>query len=89
MTVENINAPAGDTQTFDPRPRPAICTVATAVKPVGRWPRSLVFLDRVNLWISVAKVSTYFSRRVFVLVTTSPYSRYRPKSTAASLDSDW
>lgn len=33
ITVENIKDPAGETQTFVPRPRPAICTVAVAVNP--------------------------------------------------------
>jgi len=46
MQVENIIDPAGETQTLEPRPRPATWTVAEAVKPVGRWRSSLVFLLR-------------------------------------------
>lgn len=34
-TVENIKAPAGETHTLDPRPRPATCAVAVAVNPCG------------------------------------------------------
>lgn len=33
MTVEKMSDPAGDTHTFDPRPRPATWIVAVAVKP--------------------------------------------------------
>ena len=44
MQVENIREPAGDTQTFDPRPRPATWTVAVAVKPEGRRRSIWVFL---------------------------------------------
>jgi hypothetical protein len=32
-TVENINEPAGEIQTLEPRPRPATWTVAVAVNP--------------------------------------------------------
>ena len=35
-TVENMSDPGGDTHTFVPRPLPETCTVAVAVKPVGR-----------------------------------------------------
>jgi hypothetical protein len=51
MQVEKIREPAGDIQTLDPRPRPATCTVAIAVKPLGRSESNLVFL--VELGISV------------------------------------
>ena len=44
MQVENTSAPIGDTQTLDPRPRPATWSVATAVKPLGRRCRSSKFL---------------------------------------------
>ncbi len=44
MQVESIRDPAGETQTLEPRPRPATCTVAEAVKPVGRWWSNRVFL---------------------------------------------
>jgi hypothetical protein len=49
MQVEKIKEPAGDIQTLDPRPRPATCTVAVAVKPLGRCERSLVFLKRLGI----------------------------------------
>ena len=35
-TVLNISEPGGETQTFEPRPRPATWVVAVAVKPLGR-----------------------------------------------------
>jgi hypothetical protein len=44
--VDKIRDPAGDTQTLDPRPRPATWTVAVAVKPFGSRERSLVFLNK-------------------------------------------
>lgn len=43
-TVENIRAPAGDTQTFEPRPLPATWVVAVAVNPLGKLRSSLGFL---------------------------------------------
>ena len=46
MHVENMSDPAGDTHTFEPRPRPATCTVAEAVKPVGSLCKSWTFLTR-------------------------------------------
>lgn len=42
--TERIRQPAGETQTFEPRPRPATWVVAVNVKPVGRLERSFVFL---------------------------------------------
>lgn len=41
---ERISEPAGETQMFDPRPRPASWVVAVNVKPAGRRVRRLVFL---------------------------------------------
>ena len=48
ITVENINEPAGETQTFEPRPLPATWVVVVAVNPVGRCRRSLVFLASLS-----------------------------------------
>lgn len=48
-TVEKIKEPAGEIQTFEPRPRPATWTVAVAVNPWGSRPSSCVFLGNVNL----------------------------------------
>ena len=50
--MENINDPAGETQKFVPRPRPATCTVAVAVKPVGRRLRTAVFLKKSGMYES-------------------------------------
>lgn len=47
--MENINDPAGETQMFVPRPRPATWTVAVAVKPVGRRLSIAVFLSKSGL----------------------------------------
>lgn len=44
MQTENTRDPAGDTQTLEPRPRPATWVVAVNVKPVGRFESSFVFL---------------------------------------------
>lgn len=35
MHIDHNNDPAGETQTLDPRPRPAICVVAVNVNPFG------------------------------------------------------
>ena len=43
-TVENKSDPAGETHILEPRPRPATCTVAVAVKPAGRRRKISVFL---------------------------------------------
>lgn len=64
-TVENISAPAGDTQTFDPRPRPATWVVALAVKPLGSLRSSLGFLTRQSCLASViGQVYLLFQDRV-------------------------
>lgn len=47
-TVEKIRAPAGETQTFDPRPLPATWVVAVAVNPFGKLRRSRGFLVEVS-----------------------------------------
>ena len=39
-----MSDPAGETHTFEPRPRPATWTVAVAVKPAGRRRSISVFL---------------------------------------------
>lgn len=83
--VESIRDPAGDIQTFDPRPRPATWTVAVAVKPFGRRERSLVFLIERLARIQRTRLLKYFSNIVLVLVTTSPYISTLPNSSA-SLD---
>lgn len=44
ITVLNIREPGGETQTLEPRPRPAIWVVAVAVKPVSRCFRRKGFL---------------------------------------------
>lgn len=49
MQVENISCPAGETHTFDPRPRPATWTVAVAVNPLGNLRSSWVFLLKNKL----------------------------------------
>lgn len=53
MQTDQTKDPAGETQTFDPRPRPATCVVAVSVKPVGRLESNLIFLSRVNFWPSM------------------------------------
>lgn len=35
MHIDHSSDPAGETQTFDPRPRPAICVVAVNTSPFG------------------------------------------------------
>lgn len=45
MHVEKSRQPTGETQTLEPRPRPAVCSDASAVKPVGRASSSLWFLS--------------------------------------------
>ena len=49
MHTEKTREPAGETQTLDPRPRPATWVVAVNVKPGGSLDRSLVFLGIVNI----------------------------------------
>jgi hypothetical protein len=72
IQTEKTSDPAGETHTFEPRPRPATCVVAVHVNPVGRWARSFAFLLSVSV-VAVEKFSaTYFSNNVLVLVTTSP-----------------
>lgn len=44
MHTDKINDPAGDTQTFEPLPRPATCVVAVQVKPFGSLDSNFVFL---------------------------------------------
>lgn len=58
--VEKISDPAGETQTLDPRPRPATCTVAVAVNPFGRRERSLGFLCR-QLVMSAVRGGVYLT----------------------------
>jgi hypothetical protein len=50
MQTDQTKDPAGETQTFEPRPRPATCVVAVNVKPVGMLESNLVFLRMVNFW---------------------------------------
>ena len=92
MQVENIRDPAGDTQTFEPRPRPATWTVAEAVKPVGRWRSSCVFLFTVGQRMVLLEFCrferTYFSSMVLVLVTTSPYKRCLPNAPSDAFSVD-
>jgi hypothetical protein len=57
-----MREPGGETQILEPRPRPASWVVAVKVVPVGRRRRRRVF----------------FSRRLLVEVTTSPYIRGLP-----------
>lgn len=45
MTVENMRAPAGATQTLEPRPLPVTCVVAVAVNPCGNRRTSCGFLE--------------------------------------------
>lgn len=44
MTVDMMRQPAGASHTLVPRPRPATCVVAVAVKPVGSFSSSFGFL---------------------------------------------
>lgn len=79
MIVLNISDPAGDTQTFEPRPRPATCVVAVKHVPAGRWELTLRFLPAVSVCVQgLMDDVIYFSRRVFVLVTTSAYISVSP-----------
>lgn len=48
MVYEKMRQPGGETQTFDPRPRPATWVVAVTVKPGGKVERSLGFLSSVS-----------------------------------------
>lgn len=47
-TMENIRDPGGETQTFDPRPRPATWMAATAVRPLGSLESSFGFLTNMS-----------------------------------------
>ncbi len=49
MVVDQIRQPGGETQTFEPRPRPATWVVAVMVKPGGKVERSFGFLR----WVSI------------------------------------
>lgn len=44
IQTENTRDPAGETQTLEPRPRPATWVVAVSVKPSGRLVKSFIFL---------------------------------------------
>ena len=44
MHTEKINDPAGETQTFEPRPLPATWVVAAKVRPTGRLESNFGFL---------------------------------------------
>lgn len=72
--VENRSAPGGASQTFVPLPRPATCVDAEKVKPVGSLEMSFGFLGvcQQGPRFEGEKLATHFSRREFVLVTTSP-----------------
>ena len=48
MQTEKTRDPAGETQTLEPRPRPASCVVAVNVKPVGRFESSFGFLHLIS-----------------------------------------
>jgi hypothetical protein len=48
MHIDHNNDPAGETQTLDPRPRPAIWVVAVNVNPFGTRVRSFEFLGSVR-----------------------------------------
>lgn len=68
-----MSAPGGETQTLEPRPRPAIWVVADAAKPLGKCLSSLGFLAVVSKHEQEgSRGPGYFSRMVLVLVTTSP-----------------
>jgi hypothetical protein len=82
MHIDHSNDPAGETQTFDPRPRPATWVVAVNVNPLGKWVRSFEFLELISKSLNEIAKNTYFSNMVFVLVTTSPYMRNLPNSSA-------
>jgi hypothetical protein len=47
--TENTKDPAGETQTLEPRPRPATWVVAVAVKPAGRFESNFAFLLLVSM----------------------------------------
>src|SRR4051812_48603322 len=83
MTVDIMSAPCGDTQTLEPRPRPATWVVAVKVKPVGSVARSFGFLWLLSqhsiLSVHSGAVEAHFSRTVLVLVTTSPYMNVSPQ----------
>jgi len=51
MQTEKIRQPAGETQTLDPRPRPATWVVAVSVNPVGSLDRSFGFLCFISVLI--------------------------------------
>lgn len=44
MQTDQIKHPKGETQTLEPRPRPATCVVAVKVKPAGSLESSFEFL---------------------------------------------
>ncbi len=64
MHTENTNDPAGDTQTFEPRPRPANWVVAVNVKPVGRFESSFAFLQIISKDRPIGRGNLLFQHRI-------------------------
>lgn len=92
IVMEKIKDPAGETQTLEPRPRPATWVVAVTVKPSGTLERSFGFLGPIvskEFHELQSMDGSYFSSKVLVLVTTSPYNKFLPKSSACPPLSNW